>query len=273
VSLLERTRDRAGEMGVSPKRSLGQNFLIAESVVDRIVEATKALAPAEIIEVGPGMGALTDKLFELSCPLRLIELDREMARYWRERNFNVVEDDALKVNWEKISTQSPTVLVSNLPYQISTHLVVDRCLGPMNLTGMVLMFQREVADRLVAKPKSKAYGILSVIVQSHWEIRKVVNVGPRAFWPMPNVASQVVQFTRKVSPLPGRTKEFLSFVKAAFAQRRKFLRKNLLAVRQLLKVGEDDLPAALESLGIGAKARPEELSVQDFIKLFTLVGK
>jgi len=267
MSLLDQTKSRMEELNISPKRSMGQNFLISEHVVDKIIARVESLNPSHLIEIGPGLGALTDRLRKVSCPLRLIELDRALAQYWRNQGLDVVEDDALKVKWSHLQLPAGSVLVSNLPYQISTHLVVDRCLEPAGVSHMVLMFQKEVAERLRARPRTPAYGLLSPMAQTFWKIDKLLEAAPRAFWPVPNVASQVLVFSRQPSPLPGWEFHFLQLLKGAFSHRRKFLIKNLSQMSGKFRVNEKDWPVLFERLGIGAKVRAEELSPERYIEL------
>jgi 16S rRNA (adenine1518-N6/adenine1519-N6)-dimethyltransferase len=269
--LLQKTKARLAELGIEPKRSLGQNFLISDQAVAKILGAVADLDPRHLIEIGPGVGSLTDGLRAMDKPFLIIELDRELARYWRAQGAPVIESDALKVDWEKLPVEEPAVLVSNLPYQISTHLAVDRCFGPRRLTAMVLMFQKEVAQRLMAVPKTKAYGLLSVMVQAHWDIRKLIEIGPSQFWPAPKVASQVLVFKRKLAPFPGREKAFLTLLKAAFAQRRKFLMKNLLALKGAYGIDQERLAAVFGEIGLSGKARAEELGVEQFKELFKVL--
>lgn len=263
--MLELTKAKAEELGISPKRSLGQNFLVSEAVVTKIVDAVMAFKPRQIIEVGPGLGALTEAFLQTKTPLQLIELDRQFAEFWRRRQVGVNEHDALKVDWESLSLPENTVLASNLPYQISTHLVVDRCFGPKQISAMVLMFQKEVAQRFLARPRSKAYGMLSVMAQSFWHIERLLEAGPRDFWPAPKIASQVLVMRRKTSDLESLAVPYLSFLKQAFAQRRKFLLKNISGFKP--HIGER-LPAIFAELKLSVKVRAEELSVEDLERLF-----
>lgn len=257
---LEEVKARMQDLEVRSKRSLGQNFLVSEFVIEEIIEAVKKAKPAFVIEIGPGLGALTERLMEFK-PL-LIELDKDLAAFWRERSFQVMENDALKVKWDQLGLPENAWLVSNLPYQISTHLVVDRSFGPANLQGMVLMFQKEVAQRLTAVPRTSEYGMLSVIAQNFWTLRKVVDAAPRDFHPSPKVASRVLVFRRKVTELD---KGFLAFVKVAFEHRRKFLLKNLKALGHKRSVSMEEL---FEQMGLNPKARAEELTPDQFSELY-----
>jgi 16S rRNA (adenine1518-N6/adenine1519-N6)-dimethyltransferase len=176
----------------------------------------------------------------------------------------VIEDDALAVDWARLDLPEETVLVSNLPYQISSRLVIDRGLGPRNIKAMVLMFQKEVAQRLLARADTEAYGLLTVVASGFWEMEKLFEISSKDFYPPPQVASQVVVFRRSlVSPPEG----FLEFVKAAFAQRRKFLVKNLSA-----RYSQVHLKEALIALGLDEKVRAEVLTPSQFQKLFALIN-
>jgi 16S rRNA (adenine1518-N6/adenine1519-N6)-dimethyltransferase len=259
---IEELKARMQEIEVRAKRSFGQNFLISEAVIGKIVTAVKAGQPVQLIEIGPGMGALTEPLADLH-PL-LIELDRDLAEFWRNRGFNVVEQDALKVQWEKLAHNN-TWLVSNLPYQISTHLVVDMSFGPAAIAGMILMFQKEVAQRLVAAPRTSSYGLLSIVAQSFWNLSRVTDASPRDFYPAPRVASRVLKFKRM--PSVDLDRGFLSFVKVAFAQRRKLLLKNLSALSHKKGLVWEE---ALEGLSISQRARAEELDPEQFRRLYRL---
>lgn len=248
---------RLEQMGLQPKKAFGQNFLVNNQVIHKIIEEVKRHKFSDLIEVGPGLGALTEKLFAEGLKPTLIELDRDLIEYWRTQVANVIDADAIQLDWNTLNLKPESLLVSNLPYQISTHIVVDRCLGPKELKWMVLMFQKEVAQRLTASPRTKEYGTLSVMAQLHFNLRKVSDAGPKDFFPPPKVASRVLFFERK--PDPGLGEPFLKFVKRAFANRRKLLTKNIGDI-----VTVDDLKA----LGLSEKARAEELSPEQFKSLF-----
>jgi 16S rRNA (adenine1518-N6/adenine1519-N6)-dimethyltransferase len=255
---------RLSEMGLSPKKALGQNFLINTQVIARIIEAVRLRAFSDLIELGPGLGALTEPLLEGGARPRLLELDKDLIAYWQGRGLDVTAGDALQLDWQTLNLRSDSLLVSNLPYQISTSLVVERCLAPKELRWMVLMFQKEVAQRLTAEPRSEEYGVLSVLAQLHFKIKKVADAAPRDFFPAPKVASRVLSFERL--PDPDLGVPFLKFLKAAFAFRRKFLLKNLKGVVDKSK--QERLVPALKELGFTEKARAEELAPQQLAELF-----
>jgi len=249
---------RMAEMEVRAKKALGQNFLVSETVIARILERVQAVNPEMIVEVGPGLGSLTEGIFERSPTL--VELDSVFAQYWRERGLEVVEGDALRIDWNKLPLKENSWLVSNLPYQISSSIVVDRSVGPQNIVGMILMFQKEVAQRLMAEKRTSAYGFLSVIAQNFWVMKKVVDAAPKDFHPPPKIASRVLEFRRRT--VSGLDAGFVGFTKAAFAQRRKFLLKNLKAV------GNKDWASVFQEMGINEKARAEELTPEQFAELY-----
>jgi 16S rRNA (adenine1518-N6/adenine1519-N6)-dimethyltransferase len=263
----EELKARLQAMGLAPKKALGQNFLINDHVIEKIVAAVRAHSFSTLVEIGPGLGALTEPLLRSGLKPLILEVDPDLIAYWRTRDLNIVEGDALQLDWTSLPLVEPTLLVSNLPYQISTHIVIDRCLGPKAVKFMVLMFQKEVAQRLTAKPFSKEYGVLSVMAQLHFRLRKVADASPRDFFPAPKVASRVLEFERL--SVQGLDLPFLKFVKAAFAFRRKLLLKNLRGMVDKSK--HEVLAEALKTLGHSEKARAEELSPQDFERLFKKV--
>jgi 16S rRNA (adenine1518-N6/adenine1519-N6)-dimethyltransferase len=295
LSRKSRLLARLQEIGADPKRSLGQNFLISDVVVGRILAAVRSAPFSELIEVGPGLGAITEDLLEVAkgsdenpgVRLTLIELDRRFVEQWRTRSahesncLRVVEGDALQVQWSELSLSSDTLFVSNLPYQISSSLVIERSLEPAGVSRMILMFQKEVAQRIAASARTEDYGLLTVIAQTFWETSTVTDAGPKDFYPPPNVASRVLSFRRRqVDPIAesgalGATRsDFLKFVKAAFSHRRKFMIKNLLASYfggDKERVRSIDLEGVLAERGHLATARAEELDPQTFVRVYLAV--
>ena len=271
----ERIFSRLAELNAGPKRSLGQNFLISDHVIDKIIFAVKAEPFTEMIEVGPGLGALTEDLIEISQAtgkrLTLIELDKAFAADWRGRSegLRVLEEDALQTDWNALGLAPQTVFVSNLPYQISSSIAIERSIEPAGVTRMILMFQKEVAQRIGARAKTPDYGLLTVLIQAFWETSTVVDAGPKDFHPAPNVASRVVVFRRRAEPdfASGHRKGFLRFAKAAFAHRRKLLAKNIAGEPGAAKIAD-----ALAEMKLLPTARAEELSPTQFIELYRLLN-
>jgi len=251
---------RLEKMGLQPKKAFGQNFLTNAQVIGKILAAVRDHEFTDLIEIGPGLGAITEPMLNVGLKPRLIEFDPDLVKHWQSQNVGeVIAGDALQINWNELGLKESSLLVSNLPYQISTNIVIDRCLGPRQIKWMVLMFQKEVAQRLIAVPSTKEYGMLSVMAQLHFKIRKVADASPRDFFPAPKIASRVLHFERKDGVDLGVP--FLKFVKRAFALRRKFLLKNL--------TGSVD-KATLQRLGLKETVRAEELAPAQFVDLFRI---
>lgn len=267
----ERLEKTLQELGILAKKSLGQNFLVSDLVIERIINQVKEFQPEQMIEVGPGPGALTYFLRQMNVPLQLIELDRVMAAHWRDQGLPVLEEDALRLDWSQFYTDKKLVFVSNLPYQISSSIVIERSMETRGVEHMVLMFQKEVAQRIRAAAKTEHYGLLSVIAQTFWKTWMVTEAGPRDFNPPPRVASRVLAFTRIQGEVQNH-KAFLTFVKAAFAQRRKLLKSNLSGLLNQKKLTEAQLVSWLTEMGFKETARAEELSPTQFVKLYKNFG-
>ena len=259
------------ELGILAKKSLGQNFLVSDVVIERIIQKVHDFKPEALIEVGPGPGALTHFLCQMEVPLQLIELDHVIAQYWREKGLSVLEQDALRMDWQQFYHGQKIVFVSNLPYQISSSIVIDRSLDNPGVEHMILMFQKEVAQRIRAAARTEHYGLLSVIAQTFWKTEVVTEAGPRDFDPPPKVASRVLSFTRTASDVVNR-KAFLTFVKVAFAQRRKLLKKNISGLLSQKQLTEEQFVGWLADMGFPATARAEELSPQQFVSLYKKFG-
>lgn len=277
---------RLAELNAGPKRSLGQNFLISDHVIDKIIFAVKAEPFTEMIEVGPGLGALTEDLIEtaksLGTRLTLIELDKSFTAEWRARAnsgsdqtaMRVIEADALQIDWNELGLPEKTLFVSNLPYQISSSIAIERSIEPAGISRMILMFQKEVAQRINARARTPDYGLLTVVIQAFWETSTVVDAGPKDFHPSPNVASRVLVFRRRAEPTfgsRGSREGFLKFAKAGFAQRRKLLAKNLVAVSNSADFGQR-VAAAFAEMKLLPTARAEELTPAQFLELYRLVN-
>ncbi|MES2962543.1 MAG: 16S rRNA (adenine(1518)-N(6)/adenine(1519)-N(6))-dimethyltransferase RsmA [Bdellovibrionota bacterium] len=279
LSRRQRILAQLKERGAGPKRSLGQNFLVSDHVIDKILVAVKAEPCSAMIEVGPGLGALTEDLIEISSiagiPLTLIELDKNFAAEWSVRSegthVKLVEADALRVDWSTLALPAGTLFVSNLPYQISSSIVIERSIEPVGITRMILMFQKEVAQRIGSKPTMEDYGLLTVIAQTFWETSTVSDAGPQAFFPPPNVSSRVLEFRKRTPELlaPEFAAKYLTFVKAAYSHRRKLLSKNLGATG----ASSETIAGALAAMKLLPTARAEELSAAQFVELFGLVNR
>lgn len=256
------------------KKRFGQNFLQDRSVIERILAAARLSQQSRVVEIGPGLGALTDPLLESAGHLDIFEVDRDLAARWRDRadsRLSVHEGDALKLDWSDLLQRPPYVLVSNLPYNISSQ-VLFRILDNRELfCRLVLMFQKEVGDRICAGPGSRSYGILSVLCQVWFDIRRVTVVRPGAFVPRPKVDSVVLSFEALQCPRVdvGPWPHFVRVVKAAFARRRKALRGGLTAGGW----SREQIAQALETAGVASQRRAETLELQEFARLAAALPK
>jgi 16S rRNA (adenine1518-N6/adenine1519-N6)-dimethyltransferase len=244
-----------------PKKSLGQNFLRDKAFITRIVDALDLTSDDRVIEIGPGEGALTDRLVASGASVTAIEFDRELVPRLRERfadrdNFVVVEADALDVDFAGFRFGDGSLkLAANLPYNISTP-ILQRLVGQREVfSRLVLMFQREVVERIAAEPGGRERGYLSVVAQNAFEIEPLFDVPPGAFYPVPKVWSSVVRFTPK--PLERGEREFSELVSTAFRQKRKTILNNLSPTYAL--AGE-----ALQRAGVDPRRRAETLTIQEW---------
>lgn len=251
-----------------PRKRFGQNFLRAPHVVEKILAAAELTPGERVMEIGPGLGALTDRLLESGALVLACEVDRDLAAALEKRgaaNLVVHLGDVLKADWPALLTAPPYKLVANLPYNISSQ-VLFKILEHRALFGrLVLMFQKEVGDRLLAVPDTRDYGILSVLVQNWFEVTRVVKVAPGCFQPPPKVESLVLRFDPRPRPLAPVADEaaFRGLVKAVFGQRRKTLRNGLLGAGY--EAGAID--RALAALQMPPTVRGETLTIAQMAKL------
>ncbi len=249
-------------------KKMGQNFLISPSTLQTIVDAADVGASDTVLEVGPGIGTLTQGLAETGCQVVAVELDRRLLSVLDKtlegyENVRVVHGDILKLDLVKTVGASRFQLVANLPYYITTPIILKMLEEHLPVDRLVTMVQLEVAKRMVAKPGGKDYGALSVAVQYYSEPKIVAEVPPNSFYPAPTVTSAVIRCDVRRQPPVDITDEGLFFriVKAAFGQRRKMLTNALRAT------GATDIPAWLEKAGIDGNRRGETLSLQEFAVL------
>ena len=250
------------------KKRFGQHFLHDQGVIDKIMTAAALDGSQRVVEIGPGLGVLTDRLLPLAAQVEVMEIDRDLIERLNQRSdpgLIVHGGDVLKLPWGELFNQPPYVMVANLPYNISSQ-VVFRILEYRHLfERLVLMFQREVGERLLAAPGSKDYGILSVLCQLWFDLRNVTLVRPGAFNPPPKVDSIVLHFQRRVTPRVDPVDEglFRKVVKGAFTQRRKTLRNSLQGAGFMAA----EIDAALTTTGIDPGRRGETLHLEEFSAL------
>jgi 16S rRNA (adenine1518-N6/adenine1519-N6)-dimethyltransferase len=260
-------RDVIGRYGIGARRALGQHFLLDLNLTRRIARAAGDLAQGTVIEIGPGPGGLTRALLELGArEVIAIERDDRCAAALAELaaafpgRLTVLTADALETDASRLGAP-PRRIVANLPYNIATPLLLQWLDAIGAFASLTLMFQKEVADRLTARPRSKDYGRLSVLTQWLTEPRRLFDIPARAFTPPPKVTSTVVQLTPRPAPLsPARRDDLERVTAAAFGQRRKMLRQSLKSLAA-------DPAALLAQAAVPETARAEELDVAQFCAL------
>jgi 16S rRNA (adenine1518-N6/adenine1519-N6)-dimethyltransferase len=256
-------RELAARLGVAPTKKLGQNFVHDPNTVRRIVAAAGLRADDVVLEVGPGLGSLTLGLAAAAAAVHAVEIDPVLAAALPATvtapNLTVHHADALRITAADLAP-APTMLVANLPYNVAVPVVLHLLAALPTLRGGLVMVQKEVADRLVAGPGSKVYGIPSVKLAWYADARAAGRVPPAVFWPVPNVDSGLVAFTCRVPPASADRRAVFAVVDAAFAQRRKTLRAALAGWAGGPGAAERVLVAA----GISPQARGESLSVAQF---------
>lgn len=255
-------------MNYRTKKRFGQHFLNDQSVINKIIDAAHIEADHRVVEIGPGLGVLTDRMLPLADQVHVMEIDRDLIARLEQRtesNLYVHAGDVLKLDWDDTLTAAPYTLVANLPYNISSQIVFKLLDHRQLFRRMVLMFQREVGVRLCAEPGTKDYGILSVLCQLWYDVSPVAKVPPGAFSPPPKVDSIVLSFDPLSTPRvdPGDEQFFRRVVKAAFTQRRKTLRNSL----QAGGFSAEEIDPALETAEIAPTRRGETLSLDDFSRL------
>jgi len=273
IASLPPLRQTIARHGLDARKRLGQHFLLDLNLTRRIARAAGPIGDGTVIEVGPGPGGLTRALLlEGATRVVAIELDpRSISALGElqtaaEGRLQVIEADALEIDPARLGPP-PRRIVANLPYNISAPLLVHWLHAASDIADMVLMFQREVVDRLTAKPCSKAYGRLSVLAQHVCDVRRLFDVAPSAFVPPPKVTSAVARLTPR--PHGERLSDLTPLeriTQAAFGQRRKMLRGSLAGI-----IG--DPCNQLAGLGLSPTARAEELSVGDFVRLTALAQR
>jgi len=263
-------RELLRRFGYRPKKRLGQNFLADSNAAARIAQLVLAAGAARVLEIGAGTGALTQALLETGASVTALELDPDMMRVLGSRDdlngATLVQADALEFDYAGFAAGEPWTLTGNLPYHIATALIlrfIEMRGGPQTL---VVMMQKDVVDRLRAKPGTRAYGSLSVAVQYAMNVERAFTLSPRAFYPQPKVDSSVVVLTRRDRPAVTVADEarFWQVVRGAFAYRRKTLANSLSLALHLERAV---ISEALRDLGYDTEIRGEQLAIGDFARI------
>ena len=267
--------DRSHADAFRPKKSLGQNFLVDGRVARRIVAAARPLDDAAVLEIGAGRGALTALLLRESRRVVAVELDRRLAEGLRERfgsdRFELLEADVLALDWSSIapirrSKDDRVVVVGNLPYNISKPLAMRLVEQRARIVRAVLTLQREVVDRLVARPRSRAYGPMGILVGEAYEVVRLFDIPPAAFRPRPKVVSSVTRWIPRTDDALTATcqRRLRSCLAASFAHRRRTLYNNL---RKALPGGDRQARAVLDEAALDGNLRPEAVPPEGFRSL------
>jgi 16S rRNA (adenine1518-N6/adenine1519-N6)-dimethyltransferase len=254
-----------------PKKALGQHFLFDPRILARIVDALSPQAGETVLEIGPGRGTLTAHLVGRTGRLVAIEKDRDLINSLKQKfpTVEIVEADALEVDWHALVGIYPFAVIGNIPYNITSPLI-DKALTPPRPARVVFLVQKEVAERVAAAPGGSEYGALSVGVQSVARVERLFTVPAGAFSPPPKIDSAVLRLTPLASPLipDGQIAEFRRMVVGLFGFRRKQL---IRGVRELTGISAEQARAVLSQAGVTGTKRPQELSPADFVRLHQVI--
>ncbi len=253
--------------GLAPRRDLGQNFVADANTVRRIARLAEVGPGDRVVEIGAGLGSLTLALAETGAHVVAVEVDRGVVPLLREiteplANVSVVEADAMHLDWDALLGDEPGwVLVANLPYNVATPLICDLLDGVPQIERMLVMVQKEAAERFCAAPRTEHYGAVSVKV-SYWATARIAGLVPASvFVPRPNVESALADIRRRAEPaVDAPVDDLFHLIRTAFGQRRKMMRRSLAGVVA---------PETFEAAGIDSQRRPEELDVHEWGALAT----
>ncbi|MCO7150707.1 16S rRNA (adenine(1518)-N(6)/adenine(1519)-N(6))-dimethyltransferase RsmA [Vagococcus lutrae] len=274
-----RTKEILKKHGFTFKKSLGQNFLTDLNILNNIIEAADLNEESHVIEVGPGIGALTEQLARHSQQVLAFEIDQRLLPVLKDTlspysNVTVVNEDVLKADVAQIAAETFSSLdnikvVANLPYYITTPIMMSFLESELPVAEMIVMMQKEVAERIIAKPGSKAYGSLSIAIQYYMEASIAFIVPKTAFVPQPNVDSAILKLVRRLEPRVAVHSEqhFFELVRASFTQRRKTLWNNLTGFYGKTPEQKEKIRQALEITNIEPSRRAETLSLEEFADL------
>jgi len=269
--------------GFNFQKKFGQNFLIDENIVEKIVREAGVTKDDFVLEIGPGIGTMTQILCENAREVVAVEIDTNLIPILREDtlryydNVTVINEDILKLDIKKLADErnngKPIKVVANLPYYITTPIIMGLFESNVPLDSLTIMVQKEVADRMQVGPGTKDYGALSLAVQYYSKPEIVLNVPASCFMPRPNVDSAVIKLNRYQTPAYDVKNERLLFnlIKASFLQRRKTMLNSVS--NSLSNVTKEDLASALESMGLPKTVRGEALTLEQFVELSNLLDK
>lgn len=279
MNIIEETKFILNKYNIRANKSLGQNFLISEEVVENIVNSSDITAEDLVIEIGPGLGTLTKYLLEKAGKVLCVELDKKMIKILEDRfelynNFEIMNEDILKVNLKELIKKEKTEskwknvkIVANLPYYITTPIIMKLLEEELDLESITVMIQKEVADRLIATPSEKETGAITYSVYYYAISEDIMEVPNYSFIPEPEVTSKVIKLTiRKQPPVEVKNKEVMfRIIKSAFMQRRKTLLNALTNAKVF--INKEEGIKILKELNIKENIRAEKLTLQDFANI------
>lgn len=278
-NILEETKNIMKKYGIRANKSLGQNFLISNEVVEKIINASDIKENDMVIEIGPGLGTLTKFLLQKAKKVLCIELDKKMIKILNDRfsdynNFELINEDILKVNLKKIIEDNKKTeqianvkIVANLPYYITTPIIMKLLEEKLDIESITVMIQKEVADRLIEIPGGKNTGAITYTVYYYCESEKIIEVPNNSFIPEPDVTSEVIKMNLRKEPAVKIQEPKIMFmiIKSAFMQRRKTLLNALTNTKVFINKNEG--LNILKKLNLNENIRAEELSIQDFANI------
>lgn len=271
-----RTQEIMAKHGLTFKKSLGQNFLIDPNILRKIVSQAGLTKESAAIEIGPGIGALTEHLARDAGKVLAFEIDQRLLPVLADTlspydNVKVIHSDILKADveqaiQEELAGFEDIMVVANLPYYVTTPIILKLLLEKLPIRGLVVMLQKEVAERITAKPGTKAYGSLSIAIQYYTEAEFAMTVPKSVFMPQPNVDSAVIRMTKRPEPIVQVIDEdfFFSVTRGSFVQRRKTILNNLQSAMPNGKAKKEFILQALDEAGIDPTRRGETLSIKEF---------
>ncbi len=274
LTRISEVRSLVDSLDLYPNRALGQNFLVDGNILDILLDAAAVEPHETVLEIGPGLGVVTEKLLAQARRLVAVEKDRRLYAYLLERfadcdTLELIEGDVLAIGISKLLAAGVDKVVSNLPYSPGSRILLDLVRDSNAPREIVVTVQLEVAQRVVAAPGNKTYGLMGVWCQLHCEAELVKVISPNCFWPRPDIKSAIVKLRRKAElPLDlSHLELFYDLTRYAFQHRRKQLASSLPKAPKALAVEADASRAMLERVGAAPSARPEELSVEQWCGL------
>lgn len=280
IATIGRTKEIVEKYNFSTKKSLGQNFLIDRNIIQEVLKKARINDDIGVIEVGPGIGSLTEQLAKVAKKVVAFEIDDRLIPVLNDTlspydNIKIIHEDVLqadigKVIKEEFSDVKEVIVVANLPYYITTPILMDFLMYHKEISRFYTMMQKEVGERLSASPSSKSYGSLSIAIQYYTEAKIIQNVPKTVFMPPPNVDSIVVELVRHENP-PVKVDDeetFFKLTRGAFVMRRKTIYNNYQSLFKDGKKKKEDILAMLEAAEIDPKRRGESLSIQEYARIY-----